>query len=154
MRFSYNNPQDERLHLPFIFYVSTALLISISATLRRAVHLIRSEYLAASKKVLKASMALAALFVVIQGIGLFQLGETHFSFYQGEGKLYGISLSLIFIHALHVVGGMFALGYVLRGSHQGRYDHEFSWPVEVCASYWHFMDLVWIVFLATFVFAG
>ena len=57
---------------------------------------------------------------------------------------------LAFLHALHVAGGIIALGVVaVRASH-GRYDHERHFAVDFTANYWHFLDIVWLVMLASF----
>jgi cytochrome c oxidase subunit 3 len=60
---------------------------------------------------------------------------------------------LAFLHALHVIGGIGFLGFVIAQASQQRYDHERHWTVDNCASYWHFLDAVWIVMLATFFIA-
>ena len=57
---------------------------------------------------------------------------------------------LAILHALHVLGGIFALGIVSVRTAMGQYDHERHWPVDFAAHYWHFLDLVWIVMLTTF----
>jgi heme/copper-type cytochrome/quinol oxidase subunit 3 len=44
------------------------------------------------------------------------------------------------LHALHVTGGMVALGLVARGASQRRHLGR----VELVAIYWHFVDVVWI----------
>ena len=57
---------------------------------------------------------------------------------------------LALLHALHVAGGVVALGIVSTRSWLGRYDHERHWPVDFTAQYWHFLDAVWIFMLAAF----
>jgi cytochrome c oxidase subunit 3 len=66
-------------------------------------------------------------------------------------KIYGMSFTLSFIHALHVFGGMIFLGFVIKNAYLERYDHERHWTVDNCASYWHFLDVVWACMLITFV---
>jgi len=48
---------------------------------------------------------------------------------------------------------MVFLGYVTRQAFRGKYDHERHWAVDHCASYWHFLDVVWACMLITFVIA-
>jgi len=62
----------------------------------------------------------------------------------------GMVFVLAFLHALHVAGGVLALGLVAVRSLTGRYDHERHWPVDFAAHYWHFLDGVWICMLAAF----
>jgi cytochrome c oxidase subunit 3 len=49
---------------------------------------------------------------------------------------------------------MVFLGYVMVNAQRQRYDHERHWAVNHCAGYWHFLDVVWVVMLVTFVVAG
>lgn len=44
------------------------------------------------------------------------------------------------LHALHVIGGMIAIGIVARQAARGEMLHR----VENVAIYWHFVDVVWI----------
>ncbi len=50
------------------------------------------------------------------------------------------------MHAFHVLTGVIFLGIVLRNGIRGKYDAERHWGVEAAANYWHFVDLVWIIF--------
>lgn len=50
------------------------------------------------------------------------------------------------MHAFHVLTGVILLGIVLRNGLRGKYTAERHWGVEAAANYWHFVDLVWIVF--------
>ena len=47
-------------------------------------------------------------------------------------------------HALHVVIGLFAVGFIAYFAWRGRYNAEYHNPVENVGLYWHFVDLVWI----------
>ena len=71
--------------------------------------------------------------------------------FEGPGRgVAGMVVVLAILHALHVLGGIFALGIVAARSSVGLYDHERHWPVDFAAQYWHFLDLVWIAMIATF----
>ncbi|MBI3961299.1 MAG: heme-copper oxidase subunit III, partial [Deinococcus sp.] len=50
------------------------------------------------------------------------------------------------MHALHVFTGVLFLLFVYNHGRKGRYSAERHWPVEACANYWHFVDVVWIFF--------
>jgi heme/copper-type cytochrome/quinol oxidase subunit 3 len=95
----------------------------------------------------------ALAFTMFQAIGLQELLTKHFSATDGSTKSFGICFTLAFLHALHVIGGIGFLGFVIAQASQQRYDHERHWTVDNCASYWHFLDAVWIVMLATFFIA-
>jgi len=50
------------------------------------------------------------------------------------------------MHAFHVLTGVIFLIIVLRNGARGLYSAEKHWAVEAAAVYWHFVDVVWIIF--------
>ena len=93
----------------------------------------------------------AGVFVIAQSFGMAHLLGEHLSKGDGSMKVYGMSFTLSFLHALHVIGGLIFLGFVINNAYKEQYDHERHWTVDNCASYWHFLDVVWAVMLITFV---
>lgn len=138
------------LELPASFWISTIALVFVSFFLQRACWLIRRERQSDFRLWLLYSMVAATVFCAIQAVGLNSLLTEHFSKSDGSTKVYGMSFTLSFIHALHVIGGMVFLGFVIRQAYRDRYDHERHWAVDHCASYWHFLDIVWACMLITF----
>jgi len=138
------------LHLPMTFWISTGMLLLVSIFLQRAVWLVHRERQLDFRRLLLWASVAAVLFVVIQGWGLVDLLTQHFSQIDGSTKVYGMSFTLSFIHALHVIGGIVFLGWVIYQARRDRYDHERHWAVDHCASYWHFLDVVWACMLITF----
>lgn len=49
-------------------------------------------------------------------------------------------------HAFHVLTGVIFLIIVLINGIKGVYSPEKHWAVEASAVYWHFVDVVWIIF--------
>lgn len=49
------------------------------------------------------------------------------------------------MHAFHVLTGLIFLAIVWLNGRRGLYDEK-HFPVEAAAVYWHFIDVVWIVF--------
>ncbi|MEM9413389.1 MAG: cytochrome c oxidase subunit 3 [Planctomycetota bacterium] len=140
----------ESLKLPTSFWTSTILLVAISVLLQRAVWFIRRENQIRFRRCLVWAWALAVAFVVIQTFGMSELFAHHFSQTDGSTKVYGMSFTLALIHALHVLGGVVFLGYVIQQAIRNRYDHERHWAVDHCAGYWHFLDVVWLTMLIVF----
>lgn len=69
-----------------------------------------------------------------------------------ERRLEGLVFVLILAHCLHFVGGMVALSIVTWRGLKGRYDHEYHGGLRLCAVYWRFLDVVWLVLFASFLF--
>ncbi|MCL6416591.1 cytochrome c oxidase subunit 3 family protein [Aestuariirhabdus sp. Z084] len=58
---------------------------------------------------------------------------------------YSLYYYLTFNHFLHVIMGMMVIGWVCVNTHLGHYSKEDHGGLESGASYWHMIDLVWII---------
>jgi cytochrome c oxidase subunit 3 len=58
------------------------------------------------------------------------------------------------LHALHMVGGLLAMGWLLRLNARGRLSPARSEPVEIVGLYWHFVDCIWVFLYPLFYLAG
>jgi heme/copper-type cytochrome/quinol oxidase subunit 3 len=138
------------LQIPNAFWLSTTLLLVNSWVLQRALSNVRFERQAQFRQFLLLGWWSCLAFLVTQSVGMSNLWEQHFAATDGSTKVFGMSFVLSFVHALHVIGGMIFLGFILFFAFRGRYDHERHWPVDFCVGYWHFLGLVWIAMLLTF----
>jgi heme/copper-type cytochrome/quinol oxidase subunit 3 len=133
-----------------LLWLSTALVISVSLAMSRAVSAVRREKQRAFHLWLSISLALAIGFLLVQAPAMAMLLAEHELRRTAGVFLYALVFVLILLHALHVAGGMIAL---LRLSFRGRhgfYDHEHYQPVRLVAWYWHFLDVIWILMFGTF----
>ena len=48
------------------------------------------------------------------------------------------------LHGIHLVGGIIGLGWVLERSFKNRLSASSHEPLHLFATYWHFMDLLWV----------
>ena len=138
------------LEIPPTFWASTFFLVSVSLCLHMGCHSVRRERIKPFRAWLTVAAVLAVAFFIFQAFGMRTLLNTHFSRSDGATKSYGICFTLAFLHALHVLGGMIFLLVILFGTYRQKFDHERHWPVDNCANYWHFLDLVWFAMLLTF----
>jgi cytochrome c oxidase subunit 3 len=144
----------QAFYVPRNFVLTTVNLIAISTLLHLAVNAVRREKLVDLARYIILSFVLSLVFFAIQGSGLaWMINEM-----QKPGpalqNLYGFTFFLVIVHALHVVGGVAGMVFLLFGIRRHAYDHERYFPVRFCALYWHFLDIVWIVMLASFVLAA
>ena len=137
------------LSMPQSFWLSTIFLFGTSILLERAVWLVRRQK-PAFRNWLIGSAVVAALFVVVQSFALLYLLDQHYMATDGSTKVFGMSFVLALLHALHVIGGLVYIGYVVVNAYRDRYDHERFWAIKYCAGYWHFLDIVWLAMLLTF----
>ena len=144
-----DDPQNA-VPLPGSFLISTICLLVISGLVHAATRTVRRDRFRVTAWLLGISTFAAIVFTVVQCFAMNQmlLGPALFS---GTGKgVAGMVVVLAILHALHVLGGIFALGIVGARSMRGVYDHERHWPVDFAAHYWHFLDLVWLCMILTF----
>jgi nitric oxide reductase NorE protein len=86
---------------------------------------------------------MGAVFVAVK------LGE--YAHHFGEGvtlstnTFYMFYLSLTFFHFMHVLMGMVILAAVALKARRGGYSVANHTGVETGASYWHMVDLVWLI---------
>jgi cytochrome c oxidase subunit 3 len=52
------------------------------------------------------------------------------------------------LHGLHVAGGLAALGGTIASAWRGADEGRVRLSVDLCATYWHFLLIVWLVLLA------
>lgn len=146
-----DDPQSD-VPLPLAFLISTACLLLISFLVHAATRTIRRERRAITCSLLFTSAVAAILFMGIQYLAMIQMLSGP-GLRGGTGKgVVGMVAVLALLHALHVAGGVIALGIVAIRSSMGRYDHERHGPVDFAAQYWHFLDAVWLCMLAAFWF--
>ena len=100
-----------------------------------------------------ATLALGVTFVVLQWLGFQQLWNSGIQFKGSSGG--GQFLYVIAgLHAVHVLGGVIALMVMFVKAFLGRTKLYGRIPVEVMATYWHFVDLLWIYLLVFFIWIG
>ena len=123
--------------------LNTVLLISASWCVARAV--------AATKENASAASARWLLAGILAGVGFLVVKLVEYSAKLDAGVnldtnlFYMFYLSLTFFHFMHVVLGLFILGFVWNKTRQGGYSAADCHGMETGASYWHMVDLVWIV---------
>jgi cytochrome c oxidase subunit 3 len=55
------------------------------------------------------------------------------------------------LHVVHVLGGVIALLAMLARAFVSKVRNYNSVPVELMATYWHFVDLLWLYLLIFFI---
>ena len=112
----------------------------------RANHAIKTGDRKACWHWLLGALSLGTLFL------LFKILEFRQDFAHGinlsSNLFYMFYLALTFFHFMHVIMGMVILAAVAINTYHGRYSASNHTGVETGASYWHMVDLVWIILFA------
>ncbi len=128
--------------VPKIFWASTAVILVSSITIQWALRSFKQRNKVLYRRMMGLTLLLGIGFIVLQWTGFMQLWDAHIRF-KGSGS--GQFLYIIFgLHALHVIGGIIAMLIVTARSFFGRVKVFSAVPVEVMATYWHFVDFLWL----------
>ena len=91
------------------------------------------------------------LLAVVMGLVFIVIKTDEFAHHIDNGitlsanTFYMFYLSLAFFHYLHVVLGLIILAVLARNMKKGMYSYKENASVETGASYWHMVDLVWLI---------
>jgi len=139
-------PDWKHLVLPPILYWNTAVLLASSFTLEGARKQVgaymRGATAAKSAFWLHATLGLGLLFVAGQYLAWLQLRAQ--GLYVATSPNSSFFYVFTVIHALHVLGGLLGLGYVIRRFHAGVLRKS---TLDATSHYWHFMDVLWLYLL-------
>lgn len=136
------------LHMPRLLWLSTGIMLVTSATVHLAVRAVRAGRQGSFRRAMVAAAALGLAFLAVQAPSLYSILESHHAFRERNVFLYGLILMLIALHAAHVIGGLVPLSIVTGRALQGRYHADCHDGVRYVATYWHFLDIVWLTMFA------
>ncbi|WP_299879112.1 cytochrome c oxidase subunit 3 family protein [uncultured Cocleimonas sp.] len=124
--------------------INTIVLITSSYFVVRAVHTIKKhgDYIGCSRW-LYAAVAGGGLFLVLKSFEYYDKFSAGISL--STNTFYMFYLSLTMFHFLHVILGMIILLAIAIKAQRGGYSASNHIGVESGASYWHMVDLVWII---------
>ena len=88
------------------------------------------------------TLVLGVLFLI--GVVGVEWQIAHFG--PADGAQGAVFYGMTGFHAFHVLTGVIFLLIVFRNAYKGVYSKEKHWAVEAAAVYWHFIDVVWIIF--------
>jgi len=144
-------PDWQNIEIPSILWLNTAILLASSATIEAGRRSLRHDRLFAVKSWLAASGGLGIAFLIGQlaawrqlvAAGVYLPSTLHSSFFY----------VLTALHGLHLLGGMAALVYVVTKAWRNRLVSSTDESLKLCATYWHFMDFLWVYLFILLVLA-
>jgi len=140
------------IDLPQAFFISTALIVLSSITYILAKKAAKANAQKLVTNYLLLTLVLGISFIVLQFIGFSQMLESGSYF---TGPTSNIKMSYIFliafVHILHVVAGLISFLVVLAQQLRNKYSPENMLGLELGATFWHFLDILW-VYLIVFMF--
>ncbi len=123
--------------------VNTVALITSSYFVAMAAHAIKKDQVKRTGRMILLALLMGCVFLGVKlweyshvfGAGISLSTNTFYTFY----------ISLTFFHFMHVLMGMIILGAIYIFNRRGKYSAADHNGIETGGSYWHMVDLVWIV---------
>ena len=133
------------LELPSAFFISTVIIILSSMAYFSAKKAVGKDNQKMGTIFLLITLALGITFISLQFVGFSQMLESGYYF---TGPTSNIKMSYVFllaaVHIAHVVAGLITLLVVLVQQLRNKYTPENMLGMELGATFWHFLDFLWV----------
>jgi cytochrome c oxidase subunit 3 len=154
--------------MPNLFLVSTVIIILSSVTMQRALISVKKNNLSAMRTALILTTILGIGFVITQyfawkelvsqGIyfsGRIQDIKTGYTYVPAGNEtaadaanMGNVAASFLYVitglHVAHLIGGILSLLFVNTKALLGKYSSTNYNGIRICATYWHFLDGLWV----------
>jgi cytochrome c oxidase subunit 3 len=131
--------------LPNAFIISTIILMLSSVTFALAKRALKKDKRQQTTLLLFATLILGILFIVNQFLGFQQIIDLGYNF---TGPTSNVTMSYIYliaiVHILHVIVGLICLLVVIYNHFKQKYQPNNLLGLELAATFWHFIDILWI----------
>ena len=128
--------------IPVVFTYSSIILVISSLTMHWAYLAAKKDNFAALKTAITITFALGMVFLYLQFQGWVELVRENVFF---VGNPAG-SFMYIFtgLHGFHLISGLTVLVFTLVASFRLRVHAKNLNRIEIAATYWHFLDILWL----------
>lgn len=131
--------------LPQIFRYSTAVILLSSVTIQLAIKAFKAGAISRYRTLITVTALLGVLFMGMQWAGFMNLEARDIAL---TGPKSNSAASFLFVitsfHLVHVLGGVIALLVIFLRAYSAKLKNSSSMPIELAATYWHFVDVLWI----------
>jgi cytochrome c oxidase subunit 3 len=134
---------------PRLLAVNTGILVLASIAMEVAVFAVRRRRIDLVRRALAAAGLLTAAFIVGQLVVWNQLADA--GYFLTTSAATGFFYLLTAVHGLHVLGGLVAWVKSATRAFGDASPGKVRLGVELCATYWHFLLVVWIALFAVLV---
>ena len=135
-------PAWQNIQLPSLLWPNTAVLLLSSVAIEFSRRAVRRNQIASMNRWLGISTLLGVTFVAGQLAAWRQLVNA--GVYLPSTLQSGFFYILTGLHGIHITGGIAALAFVMSRALRNQLDVFNHQPLKLCATYWHFMDALWL----------
>lgn len=141
--------------LPPVFWISTVVILVSSLTIHLALKAFKAREMQRYRLLITLTAVLGVAFSALQFAGFGTLHKNGIQFFGAGSNPSASFLGIITgLHIAHVLGGVIALLVIFFRAFSVKNKVYTSVPVEIVATYWHFVDLLWIYLFVFFNWIG
>ncbi len=131
--------------IPQAFYISLAVIIVSSITVHFAKTSISKSKNSQGLLLLVTTFILGIIFVAFQFVGFSEIVANGYYFTGSESSITTSFIYLVvLLHMAHVFAGLISLLVVIYNQYKLKYENGKTLGIELAATFWHFVDIVWI----------
>jgi cytochrome c oxidase subunit III len=132
--------------LPTMFWVTTAIILLSSVTMHWAYLSVKKNNMETARVAISITAVLGVAFLVGQYMGWAQLVDAGIHLVGRDAS--AVSGSFLYVisglHGVHVVSGVIFVLVVLVAVFKFKIHSKNLAQMEMCATYWHFLDGLWL----------
>jgi cytochrome c oxidase subunit 3 len=140
-----NQPNWQGFELPQIFWFSTAVILVSSITMHLAVRAFKQKERSRYRNLITLTFFLGVLFLICQVTGFYQFWMKGLTLQSNVS--YSFLYVIVGLHGIHLLGGVIALLVMFLKAFSRKVKNYNPVPLEVLATFWHFVDFLWIYLL-------
>lgn len=141
--------------LPNAFIISTVVIVVSSITFLLAKKALKNGQHKATSLWLLVTLVLGIVFIYNQFAGFRQIIDLGYNF---TGPTSNVTMSYVYlialVHILHVVVGLICLLVVIYNHFKQKYSATNMLGFELAATFWHFIDILWVYLFLFLYFVG
>ncbi|NRA93304.1 MAG: cytochrome c oxidase subunit 3 [Psychroserpens sp.] len=134
------------IEIPSAFLVSCLIIVLSSATFIIAKRALKKNNRGLTTSMLGLTFVLGVAFIISQLYGFGQIIDLGYNF---TGPTSNVTMSFIYViafaHILHVGAGLISILVVIYNHFKQKYSAEEMLGFELSATFWHFVDILWII---------
>lgn len=139
--------------IPQAFYISLVAIVLSSVTMHFAKTAVIKQKNRQGLLLLISTFILGSAFVLLQFLGFSQIIENGYYFTGSESSITTSFIYLVvLLHLAHIAVGLVALLVVIYNHYKLKYTQGKTLGIELAATFWHFVDILWIYLFLFFYF--
>jgi len=132
-------------NLPSAFWYSTIIMLISSLTFHLAKVAIKKDNRTLTSVYLGLTLFLGISFIFLQFLGFSEIVQDGYYFTGSESNVTTSFLYvLVLVHMAHLMGGLVSVLVVIYNHSKQRYNSTQSLGIELGATFWHFLDFLWL----------